>query len=231
MEKHKIIDQSLINLLVEFKDQGGCIDFFLYKGKDDQKKDDQSHFAVAKRSLEEVNKSLIFDDQPENNTEIAPNKFEEFASSGKQITGKEFLGAYFDFETKKPLIRGVKSNETMNSYFFYDQEEIVQNTIDIQTRMEEYQTKYPENSNGFAYAFLEPPYSFGRNKTIQEKGQFFLNAIDILFSDIDQIEVYTWSTNCSPYFEAGKEWWGTFFYTIYNPIKDIYVVVLASTTD
>ncbi|WP_343784001.1 hypothetical protein [Wandonia haliotis] len=40
-----------------------------------------------------------------------------------------------------------------------------------------------------------------------------------------------WSTNCSPFFNAGKEWWGTFFWTIYNPEKNWYIGICGSETD
>jgi len=53
----------------------------------------------------------------------------------------------------------------------------------------------------------------------------------LLFTDISQIEVYKWSTDSSNYFDEGKDWWGSFFWTVYNPCRDWYIGIIASTTD
>ena len=50
---------------------------------------------------------------------------------------------------------------------------------------------------GFVYAFLDPPHSFMCGKTIFDKGKFFLDFCQTLFTDISQIEVY-WSTLIAP---------------------------------
>ncbi len=229
------MDHEFLELFKEIRSQGGCINFFTYEMKDTLTNHYTTHLAVAKQSLENVQELLYKNTKTkasqEKNKRAVINDFEAFAASGKQISIEEFLGPYFDYDLKKPLVRGVANNATFNDYFLYDQPEIISNSIDIDKRFQNHHDKYPNSSNGFTYAFLEPPYGFGRNKTIQDKGAFFLRVIEQLFSDIDTIEVYTWSTNCSTFFDAGKEWWGTFFYTIYNPIKEMYIGVLASTSD
>ena len=40
-----------------------------------------------------------------------------------------------------------------------------------------------------------------------------------------------WGTDWSNYFDAGKEGWGTFFWTIRRPGSDFITVIGASTTD
>lgn len=64
-----------------------------------------------------------------------------------------------------------------------------------------------------------------------EKGNFFLDFCRLLFTDISQIEVYKWSTDSSNYFDEGKKWWGSFFWTVYNPCRYWYIGIIASTTD
>ena len=110
-----------------------------------------------------------------------------------------------------------------NQYFYYDDKEVPEKEV---TMAEEDREKI-----GFVYAFLDPPYSFMCGKTIFEKGNFFLDFCRLLFTDISQIEVYKWSTDSSNYFDAGKEWWGAFFWTVYNPYQDWYIGIIASTTD
>jgi hypothetical protein len=225
-----ITDKELASLFKEISHQGGCVNFFIYNTKDTQAKPYNIHLEVARQSLENANQ-LHKKTKKRNSADIDIIDFEALATSGKQISAEEFLGPYFDYNLKKPLVRGVENNNTLNSYFVHDQPEIVQNAIPIDKLLEDHNHKYPDSSNGFTYAFLEPPYGFGRNKTIQKKGAFFLSAIEQLFSTIEAIEIYAWSTKCSSYFDLGNEWWGSFFYTIYNPIKDIYIGVLASTSD
>ena len=84
---------------------------------------------------------------------------------------------------------------------------------------------------GYADAFLRPPHSFGGNKTNFEIGKFFLSFNKIAFGDLDKLTVYSWPTNCSNYFDAGKEWWGSYFWTIYSSEKDWFIGIAASTTD
>ena len=77
----------------------------------------------------------------------------------------------------------------------------------------------------YAYAFLEPPYA---NKFVL-KDWMHLNAL--LFSSPDNLEVYRWTDNWSNYFEDGKEWWGTFFWTVFDRGHGCFVVIAASSTD
>lgn len=150
---------------------------------------------------------------------------------GKKITLESFFGPYFDFKSRIPLIRGSKTQETANSYFYCNTEEIFRNAVNTVPIFETYYNKYPDSSDGFTYAFLEPPYGFAPNKTILEKGCFFLEFINTIFQDLDLLEIYEWNTDNITYFDTGREWWGTFLYSIYDPIKDIYIVILASGTD
>ena len=38
-------------------------------------------------------------------------------------------------------------------------------------------------------------------------------------------------TDCSDYFDDGREWWGTYFWTIYSPQNGLYTGIMGSATD
>jgi hypothetical protein len=78
---------------------------------------------------------------------------------------------------------------------------------------------------------LNPPYALKCGDTIYEQGKYFIDFCQFLFTDLNNICIFKWGTDCSNYFDDGKEWWGTHFWTIYNPEKDWFIGVLASTTD
>ena len=75
------------------------------------------------------------------------------------------------------------------------------------------------------YAFLEPPYGTPYLKAD------FIRFNEILFPNRQALEVYRWNDDFSNYFDAGKEWWGAFFWTVYNPYWDRYIGIIASETD
>ncbi|MFK8283709.1 hypothetical protein [Capnocytophaga canis] len=139
--------------------------------------------------------------------------------SGSPITPAEFMGWQYDITTQKLLVRGQKY--FLNNYFFHDTIESSENIVKTFTHL----------PDGFAYAVLNPPHSLQVGKNIFEKGSYFLDFCQTLFTDIERLEIYQWSDDTSNFFDAGKEWWGTFFYTVYNPIENIYIGIVASSTD
>lgn len=74
-------------------------------------------------------------------------------------------------------------------------------------------------------AFLKPPH--GTPYHISD----FVDFNGILFPNKDTVEVYQWNNDFSNYFDEGKEWWGTGFWTAYDLKTDIAVVIGASLTD
>lgn len=82
----------------------------------------------------------------------------------------------------------------------------------------------PEDGK-YACAFLEPPYG---NKFVVKDWER-LNSL--LFSSPGNLEIYKWTDNWSNYFDDGKEWWGTFFWTVYDRGHGYFVAVAASSTD
>ena len=146
--------------------------------------------------------------------------FNILKDSGKEISVQDFMGWQYEEVSGRIILSGGKLR---NQYFYYDNKEVPEKAVAM--------TEEDREKIGFVYAFLDPPYSFMCGKTIFEKGNFFLDFCRLLFTDISQIEVYKWSTDSSNYFDAGKEWWGAFFWTVYNPYWNRYIGILASTTD
>jgi hypothetical protein len=149
--------------------------------------------------------------------------------SGNRILPEIFFGPMFDPKDKRPILRG-DSPLYRNDYFFYDSEETEEFRVDLSQRdtYDLYNDDYA--TRGFANVFFEPPY-YLRNSTKLSKGEHFLRFCEDMFADPEQIVVYQWSTDCSNYFDDGKEWWGSHFWTVYNQKKDWYVGIVASATD
>ena len=104
--------------------------------------------------------------------------------------------------------------------------------------------QYIDTDDRIAYwrAFLEPPY--GNCIKIREKcGNHPAKYRDATVEDFrrvnealfpkgpDDLEIYTWSTDWSNYFDDGHEWWGTGCWSIYDPRMGRYIVILASASD
>ncbi len=160
-----------------------------------------------------------------NSSPILKTDHSELSNSGKKISIEEFLGSFYDLEIGKPIIRGV-SNGTLNCYFYADS--IIQSRIDC------FEEKFKNSNNsgtGFVYALMEPPYSIRNGNNIKEKGDFITEFLKVIFDDLKQLKVFKWSTDCSAIFDAGKEWWGCYFLTVFNPIKNIYIGIIGSSTD
>ncbi len=75
------------------------------------------------------------------------------------------------------------------------------------------------------FAFLEPPY-----KTPYSIADF-RSFNDSLFPVKERIDVYRWNDNFSNYFDAGKEWWGTGLWSVYDTVSKVFVIIGASLTD
>ena len=220
---------KIIEKCKAYEREGGVIDFRFFQLDTEQDNTPyQKHLAVAQQTLisvaEEANTRLdrMAAKLKMNRRELftMDYDFNILKDSGKEISVQDFMGWQYEEVSGRIILSGEK---LYNQYFYYDDKEVPEKAVAM---AEEDREKI-----GFVYAFLDPPYSFMCGKTIFEKGNFFLDFCRLLFTDISQIEVYMWSTDSSNYFDAGKEWWGTFFWTVYNPYWDRYIGIVASTTD
>jgi hypothetical protein len=83
---------------------------------------------------------------------------------------------------------------------------------------------------GYAYAFGAPPY--GLLIAAEERPALFADMNALAFGGIgDGLQVYRWSDEVSNYFSAGREWWGCYFWTVYNAEKQLLAGIAGSTTD
>ena len=219
-----------------YEREGGVIDFRIFQLDTEQEDTPyQKHLAVAQQTLisvaEKANTRL---DRIAAKSKINRKKlftmdydFGVLKDSGKEISVQDFMGwQYEEVSGRVKILSYDLLNPKTKGYdlfFYHNEKEMIENAITIDQEDKE--------KIGFVYAFLDPPYSFMCGKTIFEKGNFFLDFCRLLFTDISQIEVYKWSTDSSNYFDEGKEWWGAFFWTVYNPYWDRYIGIIASETD
>jgi hypothetical protein len=217
----------------DYETKGGILDFKIFKINNYQNERD-AHLQTAIETLKDVKKasdtyftnlSKSLNDSDKNIYFEMAIDFSKIENSSEKIPLIAFLGPYYDLELNKPIIRGL----VLSNHFYFDQQEAKENAIDINKRIK----KYGKNghSTGFTDAFLNPPYSLKCGNTIYEQGNYFNDFCQFLFTDLSKISIFKWSTDCSNYFDNGKEWWGTHFWTIYNPEKDWFIGALASTTD
>jgi len=219
-----------------YEREGGVIDFRIFQLDTEQEDTPyQKHLAVAQQTLisvaEEVNSHLdcMAAKLKKNRSELFTMDYDfgVLKDSGKEISVQDFMG--WQYEEVSGRIKILSYNllnpktKGYDLFFYQNEKEVIENALTIDQE--------DKRQIGFVYAFLDPPYSFMCGKTIFEKGNFFLDFCRLLFTDISQIEVYKWSTDSSNYFDAGKEWWGAFFWTVYNPYQDWYIGIIASTTD
>ena len=208
---------------------GGMIVFRIFQLDTEQEDTPyQKHLAVAQQTLisvaEEVNTRL---DCISAKSKINRKKlftmdydFGVLKDSGKEISVQDFMVWQYEEISGRVILKGGK---LYNQYFYYDDKEVPEKAVTM--------TEEDLKKEAFAYAFFQPRNSFMYRHSNFEKGNFFLDFCRLLFTDISQIEVYKWSTDSSNYFDEGKEWWGSFFWTVYNPYQDWYIGIIASTTD
>jgi hypothetical protein len=145
--------------------------------------------------------------------------YEDILPKGKKITLAEFFGEGYHFET---------------------------NYIDLFNYSKDVRSSKTD-MKGLSHALLDPPYSlrlmdsdkkfsvqYGREE--QEKmtslfKDFLKNVLHINDLNNNTFEIYEWSNDWSNYFDAGKEWWGTFYWSILNKTKNKITIIAASTTD
>ena len=75
-------------------------------------------------------------------------------------------------------------------------------------------------------AFLEPPWGvvYGPEDFLRLNAALFPRGPEAL-------EVLSWSTDWSDYFDDGHEWWGAACWSVYDRTLDRYAVIMASATD
>ncbi len=225
-----MINQVQKEILDKFESRGGVVDFFILSPEDGLP-EYELHKASALKGLElaqaEVDNyfvDLISQEKYKNRKrdEFFKVTIEEGKLEGKRVSLKEFVGFRFDFESNRLLVKG-SSSEFLNSFFWAGEDEITENIVDSR----DLESVVPP---GLSSAFAEPPYNL--SGSAKDINKLFIEIKDNLFDGFDEkATIYSWSTNCSTYFDAGHEWWGAYFYTYQATLSKNIVVVLASSTD
>lgn len=211
MKLKDVDDPTLVEILESFKEKGGVLEYSIVRI--DEKMDEyQCHYHTA---LHILNIS-------------AEKNFEE---TGLRISPDEFFGPYFKLSSNQLVVLGKTGTKQgaltfLDSYYYHTDKELPENKIDYRLL----QSNGEFATQGYADAFMSPPHRMWF-ETNAEAAEFFLKTNSYLFSDFTQLVIYKWSIDCSNFFDAGKEWWGSFFWTVYNPTKDWYIGIAASTTD
>jgi hypothetical protein len=79
------------------------------------------------------------------------------------------------------------------------------------------------------YAFQETPYGLRSGR--HDVAEIFEAINQETIGTIEGAHIVAWSTDWSNYFDAGREWWGTFMWTVKPANHDWIVWIGASATD
>jgi hypothetical protein len=143
--------------------------------------------------------------------------------TGTRISAEQFLGPLWHIGRQSLILRG-RTQSHYNSYFVGEDEETQANVV-----MPPLGTSDGCDA-GYAYAFTEPPYSL--RLTRRRVIELFAEALHRFLPGLDApgTALYRWPTDWSSYFDAGREWWGSFAWT-YGASSGEIVAVFASTAD
>jgi hypothetical protein len=99
-------------------------------------------------------------------------------------------------------------------------------------------TPHPDGAPCLFLSFCDPPYGFMKDADAKDLFDQWCQVLGLIPGHLP--EVIDWAGNpdlepsrseWSSYFEAGKEWWGIWCLTVWNPVTRTLGVLAASTTD
>lgn len=85
--------------------------------------------------------------------------------------------------------------------------------------------------DGYKPAFFHPPYGLSGGTSGNRLLFESINARVFGNGDRTRLAIWSWSTNCSSFFDDGHEWWGAFLWTVGRSDDRRVVVIAASSTD
>jgi len=85
-----------------------------------------------------------------------------------------------------------------------------------------------EEEIAYVHAFSAPPYPMQTEQMDVLFAEMSAAFLDDLRADL---EIYHWSTDWSDYFKEGREWWGTYLWSVHRPGARQITVILGSATD
>ncbi|MBI1835000.1 MAG: hypothetical protein HYR92_04465 [Burkholderiales bacterium] len=141
--------------------------------------------------------------------------------NGIAVSVNDFLGPYCDIERRRLLMTGPIQRPQTYLYWFGD-EEVPKNGLTSPPPGVEY--------GGLSGAYVDPPY--GLSGTKEQRNALFFEIVDCLLMGLKpHVTIFKWNHDSSNYFDAGKEWWGCYFWTIQLGDSGKFVVIAASSTD
>jgi hypothetical protein len=233
----KVKDDLLNSRIEDFKQKGGRIHFSLFQILEDidgrlPDLEYNAHMIVARQTLEQHNcfGNFQFNKVMGKRPPSFTTDYEKLDNSGKNLSVETFLGPYYDSKSQKVIVKGSIYH---NSYFYFDKDENIENAIDNNVLRDAYFQKHPDPdfNLGFIHAFMDPPYTFFHGSSIKERGTYLIDMLNYIFDELDNLKIFSWSTDTSEIFKPGREWWGNYFWTVYNPRKNWYIGIIASDTD
>lgn len=237
-----------------YKEYGGVIEYYLYQNKDKLIEDPYLiHRQVAFQTfnqLEQLPKptpeDILDQEDWEETIEELEDDFKEtleeveedmnpFSTSldlelveGNSISIGKFMGRLYDLKKDNLILRG-KRADFLNAYFYFGSDETSKNIIDIHSLYGDYYSNY--SADGYVSAFFDPPYNMQAPK--EELVVTFFKINSILWGNLkeDKLVIYEWNTSFHNYFDVGREWWGSYLWTIHSTQKNIYTAIAVSATD
>ncbi|MBH5329540.1 hypothetical protein H9Q10_07655 [Eikenella sp. S3360] len=143
------------------------------------------------------------------------------SSMGRKISAGQFYGNQLDLAQNRLIVRDWnKQSSQFGQHFYHDSQASAEPAL---------ARRQPDTA--FCHAFLNPPYPPQFGASPREVGEYFLRFCRQLFGKLSDIEAYAWNTDCSSYFDDGREWWGAYFWTVYSPGNGRYTGIAGSATD
>ena len=227
------INQELNKAYHQYDLKAGSLRFFMWKL--DQEKSNQEeltdyniHKVVARQTIEKLNyetlrrwNAIITEYKRSAYPNLAID-YDDLDGSGKELTIDEFLGFDYDWVNEKPKFKGKKNGK--HWYFDFD-------NYEYDEPKRKLEAVGVEHNRGFIQAFFFPPHGLNLGDEYSEAVEYFNDFTAVFFDELKDLKIYTWSIDCTYFFEFGKEWWGSYFWTVYNPTKDIYIGIVASESD
>jgi hypothetical protein len=210
-----VLSESQTAILKRFDEVGGCVNYVVFdcdSSAEDITLPETHRYAtiaaletIGQRWAEHAVKASKEQNVPIEKIFVLKIDFERAkAIQGKKITYQDFFGPKYDFQQKQ----------------FFDRDAWM-----------------GTDCVGYAHAFSDPPYTLHddaqmKRISMQEATELFhrINQ-EVLGGITPQSIIYEWPVDWSNFFDAGKEWWGSFLWTFANPGTHRIVVLAASTTD
>ena len=193
---------EVAQLLADFRKRGGVIDHVVMQYVVMQAEGPSGTVYDLHKEAAVLTLEAVAEEWAASGWPLALRMHPELAQ-GRRITATEFLGPYFDQEKRSLIMPDSKSS-----------------TGDLDNFI----------THGYADAFSDPPHSL--HGALDELNALFHAMNEALFGGLDVTsDIYQWSVDWCNYFDAGREWWGAFLWTVHDADQNTLVGVAASTTD